>query len=83
MNRTLQDRIVNELRVVAKATTVEAANQYLLECYLPTHNEEFAKPPADRTSAFVRLGDVDVERGVLRRGRSQGSARTTWSVWTA
>jgi len=60
MNRTLQDRIVNELRVVAKATTVAAANRYLRECYLPTHNEEFAKPPADPDSAFVRLGDVDV-----------------------
>jgi transposase len=60
MNRTLQDRIVNELRVVAKATTIEAANQYLRERYLPTHNEEFAKPAADPDSAFVRLGDVDV-----------------------
>jgi hypothetical protein len=60
MNRTLQDRIVNELRVVAKATTVEAANQYLRERYLPTHNEEFAKPPADLQGAFVGLDDVDV-----------------------
>ncbi len=60
MNRTLQDRIVNELRVVAKATTIEAANQYLRERYLPTHNEEFAKSPADPHSAFVGLDEVDV-----------------------
>jgi transposase len=61
MNRTLQDRIVNELRVVAKATTLEAANQYLRERYLPTHNEQFAKSPADSQSAFVQLGDVDLD----------------------
>lgn len=60
MNRTLQGRLVNELRV-AQITSVEAANQYLRERYLPTHNEEFAKPPADSTSAFVELGDVDLD----------------------
>lgn len=60
MNRTLQDRIVNELRV-AGITTTQAANEYLLRRYLPTHNEEFAKPPADPTSAFVEYGDVDLD----------------------
>jgi transposase len=60
MNRTLQGRLVNELRV-AQATTIEAANEYLRERYLPTHNAEFAKPPADPTSAFVALGDVDLD----------------------
>jgi hypothetical protein len=60
MNRTLQGRLVNELRV-AQVTTLEAANEYLRECYLTTHNEEFAKPPADPTSAFVELGDVDLD----------------------
>jgi len=61
MNRTLQDRIVNELRVVEKATTLEAANRYLRERYLPTHNEEFAKLPADPQRAFVELGAVDLD----------------------
>ena len=60
MNRTLQDRLVNELRV-AGICTVEAANRYLRERYLPTHNEEFAREPADPTSAFVPLGDVDLD----------------------
>jgi hypothetical protein len=61
MNRTLQDRIVNELRVVEKATTLEAANRYLRERYLPTHNEEFARPAADPQPAFVELGEVDLD----------------------
>lgn len=58
MNRTLQDRLVNELRV-AGITTPQAANDYLRERYLPTHNQEFAKPPADPISAFVGLGGLD------------------------
>lgn len=60
MNRTLQDRLRNELRA-AGVTTPEASNEYLRRRYLPTHNEEFAKPPADPTSAFVELGDVDLD----------------------
>jgi len=60
MNRTLQDRLVSELRV-AGVTTPETANDYLRERYLPTHNEEFAQEPADATSAFVELGDVDLD----------------------
>lgn len=60
MNRTLQDRLVNELRV-ARVGTLEAANDYLRERYLPTHNEAFAQPPADATSAFVPLAGVDLD----------------------
>ncbi len=60
MNRTLQDRLVNELRA-AGVTTPEAANDYLRDRYLPTHNEEFAQEPADPTSAFVELGEVDLD----------------------
>lgn len=60
MNRTLQDRLVNELRS-AGIVTVEAANLYLRERYLPTHNQEFARPPADQTSAFVPLGAVELD----------------------
>ena len=59
MNRTLQDRLVNELRV-AQVSTLEGANQYLRERYLPAHNEELAKPPEDPTSAFVGLGGIDL-----------------------
>lgn len=60
MNRTLQDRLVNELRV-AGVTTVEAANAYLSDRYIPIHNELFMKSPRDAASAFVSLGDVDPE----------------------
>jgi Winged helix-turn helix len=60
-NRTLQDRLVNELRV-AGITTVAAANRYVRDRFLPAFNAEFSRPPADPTSAFVPLGRVDLDQ---------------------
>lgn len=59
-NRTLQDRLVQELRAHG-IRSVEAANRYLLERFLPAYNAEFAVPPADAQSAFVPLGPVDLD----------------------
>ena len=61
LNRTLQDRLVNELRL-AGITTLEAANAYLRERFMPDYDAQFSHPPADPTSAFVALGDVDLEQ---------------------
>ena len=61
LNRTLQDRLVNELRR-AGVTTVEAANGYLHECFIPDYNATFTRPPTDPTPAFVPLGDVDLDQ---------------------
>jgi transposase len=46
LNRTLQDRLVNELRV-AGIRRVPAANRYIRERFLPRHNEQFARAPQD------------------------------------
>jgi transposase len=61
MNRTLQDRLVNELRATGIATPA-AANRYLRERFLPAFNAEFRRPPADPAPAFVALGHVDLEQ---------------------
>ena len=61
VNRTLQDRLVNELRV-AGIRTVATANRYLRRRFLPAFNAEFARPPADPTSAFIPLGRVDLDQ---------------------
>jgi transposase len=61
MNRTLQDRLVNELRT-AHIRSVEMANRYLRQRFLPTFNATFGRPPADRTTAFVPVGGVDLEQ---------------------
>ena len=59
MNRTLQGRLVNELRV-AGAATLEAANAYVRDVYLPRHTETFQRPARDPANAFVALGCVDL-----------------------
>jgi hypothetical protein len=61
LNRTLQGRLINELRV-AGITTLEAANAYLRDQFIPDYNGEFTRPPADPASAFVPLGPaVDLD----------------------
>ena len=60
-NRTLQDRLVNELRV-AGIRTVAAANRYLAARFLPMFNTTFGQPPADASSAFVPLGRHDLDQ---------------------
>ncbi len=59
MNRTLQDRLVNELKA-AGARTMAQANAYLQERYITTHNEFLAREPRDPESAFVDLGEIDL-----------------------
>jgi hypothetical protein len=60
LNRTLQDRLVNELRA-AGITTVAEANRYIVERYIPAHNERFAVPPRETETAFVAADGVDLD----------------------
>jgi transposase len=50
--RTLQDRLVKEL-ALAGIATVEAANRFIAEIYLPEHNARFAVAAEAPGSAFV------------------------------
>lgn len=59
-NRTLQDRLVNERRAHG-IRSVERANRYLAERFLPAYNTEFGRPPADPATAFVPLGEVNLD----------------------
>jgi len=58
--KTLQDRLVSELRL-AKACTLEEAN-HVLSTYVPDHNRRFTIAPQDATPAWRPLRGVDVER---------------------
>jgi transposase len=49
---TLQDRLPKELRL-AGITTLEAANRFIAEVYLPRHNTRFMATPEQPGSAFV------------------------------
>ena len=62
LNRTFQDRLVNELRAQG-IQTMQAANGYLRERFLAAHNARFAHPPADPDTAFVAVGrSVDLDQ---------------------
>lgn len=62
---TLQDRLVKEFRL-AGITTIEGANRYLREVYLPDHNSRFAQAPERPESAFVPVAAEQV-RDILCR----------------
>lgn len=49
---TLQNRLPQELRS-GGITTIDAANRFLKEVYIPQHNARFVKAPEDDASAFV------------------------------
>ncbi len=61
INRILQDRLVNELRVKG-IRTIHFANRYLREQFIPRYNEEFSREPADPETAFVSPGQTDLDQ---------------------
>lgn len=62
-NRTLQDRLVKELRL-ANISDIEAANDFV-DGYIQEHNRRFARPPYDETNAHRPLSaEVQLHRAV-------------------
>jgi transposase len=55
--RTLQDRLPKEL-ALAGITSVEAANRFLREVYLPDHNGRFAVPADEPAAVFVAVPEA-------------------------
>ena len=53
MNATLQDRLVKLLKLEG-ITTIEAANAYLQQTFLPAHNVKFAVEPAEAPMCIGR-----------------------------
>ena len=58
--QTLQDRLVKELKL-AGITSIEVANAFIREVYLPAHNARFAVAPAQPDSAFTPIPGVDLD----------------------
>ena len=71
---TLQDRLVKEL-ALAGIATVEAANRFIADTYLPDHNRRFATPPELEDSAFVPLEHPDQIDDILCRRTDRTVAR--------
>jgi hypothetical protein len=57
--QTLQDRVPKEL-VLAGITTVEAANAWLRDTYIPAHNARFAIKAEQEGRAFVAVPGLDL-----------------------
>jgi transposase len=58
---TWQGRLPQELRL-AGITTLEEANRFLRERYIPEVNRKFSVPAAQSGQAFVPVGNQDLER---------------------
>jgi transposase len=57
--QTLQDRLPKELALAA-ITTMEAANAWLRDTYIPAHNARFAVKAEQEGSAFVAVPALDL-----------------------
>ena len=60
-NRTLQDRVISELRL-AGIRTVEEANAYLKQRYVPSHNELFAVDAREPENLFVSCRGTNLDQ---------------------
>jgi hypothetical protein len=77
--RTLQDRLPKEF-AVAGITTTAAADRYLREVFVPAYNARFSVVPEQPGSAFVAIGDLDLDQVLcLEEPRQVGNDNTvTW-----
>ncbi len=83
MNRTLQGRLVNELRV-AQIRTLEAANRYLRQRFVPTLNATLAAPrPIRPPPSCPSAGWTSSRSSVMKRpARSRGTTPSSWIAWS-
>jgi hypothetical protein len=72
----LQDRLVKEL-ALATITTVEAADCYIRDVYIPAHNARFAVKAEQEGSAFVAISGVDLNEVLcVQEDRQVGNDNT-------
>jgi transposase len=57
--QTLQDRLTKEL-ALAEMVTIEAANVFLRDIYIPAHNARFAVKAEQEGSAFIAIPGTDL-----------------------
>ncbi len=68
LNRTLQDRLINEMRVEG-IRTIHFAKRHLREQFIPQYNEEFKREPSDPQSAFVSPSQTDLSQIICVQGK--------------
>lgn len=75
MFATLQDRLPKELRL-AGITSMDAANRFLADDYLPRHNARFARPPEEAGTAFVPFAGLLEDILCVQEERQVGNDNT-------
>lgn len=78
MNGTLQDRLVKGLRV-KRISTIEKANKYLEERFLPELNGKFRRSPRDSADVHRRW-PVELKREEVLCVREERSVGRDWCV---
>lgn len=58
-NKTLQDRLIKDMRL-ANICSMEAANKFAQDVYIPAHNKRFAVDPAESIDAHRSLDGFDL-----------------------
>ncbi len=76
MFQTLQDRLVIEL-ALAGITTMEAADAFIRDVYVPAHNARFSVKAEQEGSAFVAIPGVDLNEILCVQGERRVSHDNT------
>ena len=76
---TLQDRLLKELRV-ARVSTLEDANRFLEECFLPFWEQRFTLEPRQPQDAHRPLGKVDLDSVLCLRETRKVTSDYTLSL---
>ena len=77
---TLQDRLVKEMRL-KKIDNIEDANRFLVDEYLPWHNQRFRCEPASKANAHRRLGKYFDLNTILSRHDERSVANDYTIRW--
>ena len=76
--RTHQDRLIKELALYG-ITTMEEANRYIRDSYLPAFNVEFMVEPTEPRSALVEWGGPDLDDILCEQHeRTVGNDNCVW-----
>ena len=60
MFQTIQNRLPKELEMM-NIRTMEEANEYLINVYIPKHNKEFCVQPQDAETAFMDIKHISLD----------------------
>ena len=76
---TLQDRLIAELRFY-QITTIEEANKFLKEEFIPKFNEQFSVPPREKESHFKKTNVENLDMIFCKKIRRKISLANSFSL---